>query len=85
MQKPVGEAGEGDWSLEDGLSWTLHLNLASWPLPLDCADCRPAGHPGVLGPSECISEPRVAKNAELWPTLRSFSRQIVERASRFHA
>ena len=52
--------GEGDSS----------LGVATRALPLHCADRLPAGRPGVLGPTDCLSGPHVAKNAKLWPTLR---------------
>lgn len=68
MQKPVAkqERESGAWGTGypgPSIS-TWHPGHSS----IDCDDCRPAGHPGVLGPTERLSEPCVAKNAELWPT-----------------
>lgn len=61
--KPVGDI---DFRERETPAW----GWATRALPLHCADRLPAGRPGVLGPTDCLSGPHVAKNAKLWPTLR---------------
>ena len=61
--KPVKEA---DFRERETPAW----GWAALDLPLHCADRLPAGRPGILSPTVCVSEPHVAKNAKLWPTLR---------------
>lgn len=61
--KPVGEASFRE---RETPAW----GWAILALSLHGAHRLPAGRPGILGPTDCTSEPHVAKNAKLWPTLR---------------